>query len=192
MLLGVGYRKVVEDEWEAFKSFARWLDDGTYNAGDIVRMHSHVDAYLLSETLSSQRFGNAVMRSLLIDVRSRKFDPSLKYSYRQIFAHCTLNSPLRKLYFEASVFWRIEFGGGGNAKRTSMWAEGVLGLDPAAAVDKRLIQELELHKKKFCVCKNRRISRIRGKALPVVSQTGYCKCSREPWFRSPKRFFATG
>jgi hypothetical protein len=185
-LLGVGARKNVSADWEAFHCFSKWLESGIYTNKQIAG--SHIDAYILSEALQSPRFGNAVMQYILADIRSSKYDVELKNIFRNIFAKCSKESPLRKLYLEASVFWKLEFGGGGRSKPASTYGEGVLGLDPEH--DRSLIETLDKHKGEFCKCNVKALCEsLQAKTLRNLSGAQVCICQKEPWLVRPERFY---
>jgi hypothetical protein len=65
----------------------------------------------------------------------------LKDTYRTIVRTSGPGSPLRQLYFQAAIFWGLEFSGGGVDLPKCFYGSGILGLDPE--VDRELIAELQ-------------------------------------------------
>ncbi|KAE9375813.1 hypothetical protein N431DRAFT_454422 [Stipitochalara longipes BDJ] len=147
-ILGVGARVDVSRELESFECFRNWLYTGIYENAQIIG--THLDAYHLSEILQSPRFGNAIMQKILNELRARKFDEDLKNAYRSIFSTGRQSSPLRRLYFQAALFWGLEFSGGGVERPKCFYRSGILGLNPE--VDRGLITELQRFRDTFCPC----------------------------------------
>jgi hypothetical protein len=196
----------VSCELEAFESFRSWLYTGVYENPQIVG--NHLYAYWLAEHLHSNNFANAVMKKILEEIPARKYDQDLKDSYRHIWSNVKADSPLRKLFFNCAVFWKLEFGGGGHEAPKSTYGEGVLGLDPEK--DSGLFLALKKHKNSFCGCsakmhqtpsgrqsrpaRNRRGNRRApitdlGKLLGNSLLHGVCKCQIAPWILEPNGYF---
>ncbi|PVH83825.1 hypothetical protein DL98DRAFT_615171 [Cadophora sp. DSE1049] len=201
-LLNVSRRVKVDAEWEVFGYFIQWLHTGVYENFQIEC--THVDAYILSKTLGSPRFGNAVMEVILATMPSRKFDQGLTKKYQQIFLNCEVECPLRILYFESAVYWKMSYGP--KDTRYGGWAtrgEGVLMLD--VVEDEVLIEVLEKHRRNFCPCADDEceareivVGKRARSAGPGTSNLvgldnktvqGVCICKIAPWSRDRERFF---
>ena len=201
-ILGVVSRVDVSSELESFECFRHWLYNGIYENPQLAG--THLDAYHLSEILQSPRFGNAVMQKILNDLPARKFDDDLKATFQTIFQTCKPASSLCRLYFQAALFWGLEFGGGGVELPKSFYGSGVLGLDPD--IDSELIAELQRFRDTFCACdsgeQQERLSglktqpglatdgRARSFSLNDHAGNGACVCQKAPWL-SPEQFFTS-
>lgn len=185
-MLGVGRRAEVDASWEAFQFFQSWLINDTYN--NIEYESTHIDAYQLSKTLKSPRFGNAVMKKVLAIIPSRKFDSDLKDTLREISKKCAQGSPLRSLYFEAYHYWSM------------IPSYHLLGLDEELMKDRDLAAVLETHPLDTCPCTEKYREFV--EANDVSSEDVHhaiedkdegmksCICSLGPWHQNPARFFA--
>jgi len=192
----------VSSELEAFECFRSWLYTGIYENPQLAG--SHLTAYRLSETLQSPQFGNAIMQKILNGLPARKYDGDLKDIYRSIFNTSKPSSPLRRLYFQAAMFWGLEFGGGGVERPKSFDGSGVLGLDPD--VDSGLIAELQRYRGTFCACDSSEQQELqsepemqpvpatngRPRAFSLNDQAGNgaCACQKAPWL-NPQQFFTS-
>ncbi|KAN0112589.1 hypothetical protein V8E51_005540 [Hyaloscypha variabilis] len=201
-ILGVGARVDVSREVESFECFRNWLYTGTYEHPQI--SGTHLDAYHLSETLQSPRFRNAIMQKILNELPARKFDADLKDTYRSIFRTSKPGSPLRRLYFQAALFWGLEFGGGRVDRPKCFYGSGILGLDPE--VDRELIAELQRFRDTFCACGSnaqqevqsepgsergqKAQGRARACSLDNHAGNGACVCQKAPWL-SPVQFLTS-
>lgn len=149
-----------------------------------------MDAYILAEILQSPRFANAVMEKIMEALPASKYDEGLKDIFRQIFNNCSSFSPLRKAYFDAAVYWKLEFGGGGKVAPKFFYGQGVLGLDPAQ--DGELMHSLQKHKEEFCSCRKDQQApeeRRRDNGMTLKnSLEKLCKCQTAPW-DAPHHYF---
>ncbi|KAH7357074.1 hypothetical protein BKA65DRAFT_534817 [Rhexocercosporidium sp. MPI-PUGE-AT-0058] len=192
-LLGVGRRTNIVPHWEAFRCFQSWLDNGIYKNSQLEG--THIDAYLLSKTIGSPRFGNAIMEVILATMQTRKFDTELTDDFRRIYEHGEAFCPLRALYFETAVFWTLAYGRGDRRYQgMAFHGDGILGLD--SVEDDVLIEVMEKHRKEFCPC----VAKEYGahKVAAAMKETGSlgdqsadekCICNIAPWLRDRERFF---
>jgi hypothetical protein len=147
LLVGTGSEDYLAPLWESFQSFEHWVAHGKYVHHEI--SGTHIDSYVLADILSSPGFADAVMREIMSKLPGQKFDLDLKNSYRQVFSKFPIDSPLRQLYFDAAMYWRLYFGGGGteDVHWTKSFDKRVLGLDPSK--DVALLQALQKHKAQY-------------------------------------------
>ncbi|KAE8444447.1 hypothetical protein EG329_000538 [Mollisiaceae sp. DMI_Dod_QoI] len=178
-MLGVEPYANVDFLWKAFKAFATWLLHGEYDENE--PHTSHVDAYILGDIFRSRRFCNVAMVEILTTMSTQKQDLNLRESYRKIFACSHDTSPLYKLYFQASVYWKLAFN------KFALPGETLLGLDPAE--DAVLIARLIAYKMDFCKCNYTHLDKgllYRELAadfseLPTVPSNKACRCQQPPW-----------
>lgn len=201
-MLDVSRGVKVDAEWEVFGYFVQWLHTGVYENFQIEG--THIDAYNLSTTIGAPRFGNAVMEVILATMPARKYDQDLTERLRQIFLSCEVNSPLRTLYFESAIYWRMSYGRNDRIfEDFATRGDGVLTLDEVE--DEVLIEVLKKHRDEFCLCANhefegraaeaRKMSKShegkKGKAEGLGNRIvdGVCICRVAPWSRDRERFF---
>ena len=201
-LLDVSRGVKVDAEWEAFSYFVQWLHLGVYENFQIEG--THIDAYNLSKTIGAPRFGNAVMEAILATMPSRKFDQDLTERFQQIFLSCEVTSPLRTLYFESAVYWRMSYGRNDRIfEDLATRGGGVLTLDEVE--DEVLIEVLKKHRDEFCLCASHELEGRDAEAEKVSKQhegkkgkvegledrirNSMCICRVAPWSRDRERFF---
>ncbi|CZR52845.1 uncharacterized protein PAC_02722 [Phialocephala subalpina] len=188
-LVNTGSKENCDALWEAFQSFAAWLRNGVYKNDRIEGSDLH--AYILADMLKSPRFANAVINSILHDLPSSKFLGDLKERLRLVSTSCSTTSPLRLLYFDTVMFWKLDVDERGELKPESMLCKGLLGLD--SIKDEVLIQEYLEHKKENCRCakdvprKDDAGSPKKSKVMKMKvnpARPRSCKyCQQAPWDR---------
>ncbi|KAF8851714.1 hypothetical protein BDZ45DRAFT_695690 [Acephala macrosclerotiorum] len=146
-LLSAGPEENADFLWNAFRSLVSWIYGQKYAAD---QSHtSHVNACIIAEILKAPRFMNRAMVEAVHSMKTREKDlrgnPNiLRQNYRNIFALCKETSPIYRLYFETSIYWKLVFG----AVAYPASGEIHLGLDPTA--DAALVYAHSEYKMSFC------------------------------------------
>lgn len=164
-------------------------------------MATHIDTYHFAEILQSRRFANAVMFKILGAMPQQRFDAELKDVLRSLHDRHVASSPLRTLYFESVIFWRMNF----HDDDPNYCARHSLHLD--SKLDAPLIDQLVREWWKYCIeatsCECATMaSTVKTKDnLPTEDAkhppkvvlgnklAAPCSCTFAPWLKDPARFF---
>lgn len=160
----------------------KWLNTGIYQNDEVEA--THIDAYLLSETLQSPRFGNAVMQQILDQIPAMKDDGNLADTIRRLCNEAIEDSLLKKLFFDAAIWW-FPPSGLLNGTRNPRYFEGAgfLNLN-----DGYWLNTLEGYKRETCHCSPAKRKKGHVYREGGMYQEEVLGCRTEPWLDVPTRY----
>lgn len=152
ILVGAAPAQNVDYLWEAFSRLVKWIYDGKYDSA--LSHTANVNSCIIADIFEAPAFMNIAMvdaiYSMAKEEENLKSNPIiLRENYRNIFALCKATSPIYRLYFEASVYWKLNMGA------VPSGSEIHLGLDPSGSRADAALGDAQLeYKLNFCKCKS--------------------------------------
>lgn len=175
---------IVACAWAAFEIMIKWLNTGIYQNDE--KEATHIDAYFLAEKLQSPRFGNAVMQCLLAQMPPMKTSGDMADTMRRCFDEGEEFSLLRKLMFDAVVWW-FPPGDYLMGTRTPGYFEGA-GL--LYGNDKYWLKDVEEYRRETCQCPPSKRRKSSNNSSSSGMRQDVCDaCRREPWLDEPRRYY---